>query len=127
MKFIYGKCLASYPAWSSGLVGVLQFIPTHLSETIPAPGKARLLPSGGKTVYCHWSSVQSLSRVQLFATPWTAACQASLSITSSWSLLRLTSIELVVTPLSCWQSSGWTLSFSCLYFGGTMTLSKNWV
>ena len=34
-----------------------------------------------------FSSVQSLSRVQLFVTPWTAACQASLSITNSWSLL----------------------------------------
>ena len=42
------------------------------------------------------SSVQSLSRVQLFATPWTAACQASLSITNSWSLLKLMSIELVM-------------------------------
>ena len=31
-----------------------------------------------------FSSVQSLSRVRLFATPWTAACQASLSITNSW-------------------------------------------
>ena len=35
------------------------------------------------------SSVQWLSCVQLFATPWTAACQASLSITNSWSLLKL--------------------------------------
>ena len=33
--------------------------------------------------------VQSLSHVQLFSTPWTAACQASLSITNSWSLLKL--------------------------------------
>ena len=41
-------------------------------------------------------SVQSLSRVQLFATPWTAPCQASLSITNSQSLLKLTSIELVM-------------------------------
>ena len=41
-------------------------------------------------------SVQSLSRVQLFATPWMAASQASLSITNSWSLLKLISIELVV-------------------------------
>ena len=40
--------------------------------------------------------VQSLSCVQLFATPWTAACQASLSITNSWSFLRLVSIELVM-------------------------------
>ena len=42
------------------------------------------------------SSVQSLSRVRFFATPWTAACQASLSFTNSWSLLKLMSIELVM-------------------------------
>ena len=41
-------------------------------------------------------SVQSLSRVQFFATPWIAACQASLSITNSQSLLKLTSIESVM-------------------------------
>ena len=45
------------------------------------------------------SSVQSLSRVRLFATPWIPARQASLSITNSWSSLRLMSIELV-TPSS---------------------------
>ena len=44
-------------------------------------------------------SVQLLSHVQLFATPWTAACQASLSITNSWSLLRLMSVELVIHPI----------------------------
>ena len=38
-------------------------------------------------------SVQSLSRVRLFVTPWTAARQASLSITNSWRLLKLMSIE----------------------------------
>ena len=43
-----------------------------------------------------FSSVQSLSRVQLFATPWIAARQASLSITNSRSSLRLTSIESVM-------------------------------
>ena len=42
------------------------------------------------------SSVQSLSHAQLFATPWTAVRQASLSIINSWSLLKLTSIELVM-------------------------------
>ena len=42
------------------------------------------------------SSVQSLSQVQLFATPWTAACQTYLSITNSQSLLKLMSIELVM-------------------------------
>ena len=43
-----------------------------------------------------FSSVKSLSRVRLFATPWIAARQASLSITNSWSSLRLTSIESVM-------------------------------
>ena len=43
-----------------------------------------------------FSSVRSLSRVRLFATPWTAALQASLSITTSRSSLRLTSIESVM-------------------------------
>ena len=42
------------------------------------------------------SSVQSLSHVWLFASPWTAACQASLSITSSQSLFKLMSIESVM-------------------------------
>ena len=44
----------------------------------------------------YWCSVQLLSHVWLFATPWTAACQASLSITNSQSLLKLMSIELVM-------------------------------
>ena len=43
-----------------------------------------------------FSSVQSLSCVWLFVTPWTAACQASLSIINSWSLLKLMSIESVM-------------------------------
>ena len=43
------------------------------------------------------SSVQSLSHVWLFATPWTAVCQASLSITNSWSLLKLMSFESVMS------------------------------
>ena len=42
------------------------------------------------------TSVQSLSRVQLFVTPWTAACQASLSITNSQSLLKLMSLKSVI-------------------------------
>ena len=43
-----------------------------------------------------FSSVQSLSCVRLFETSWNAARQASLSITNSWSLLKLMSIELVM-------------------------------
>ena len=52
--------------------------------------------------FCHiaairqFSSVQLLSSVQLFATPWTTVSQASLSITNFWSLLKLMPIELVM-------------------------------
>ena len=63
----------------------------------------KVLRSSQAVIFCKvqgkrttFSSVQSLSHVWLFATPWTAACQASLSITNSQSLLKLMSIELVV-------------------------------
>ena len=61
--------------------------------------KWRNLENMGEIPISHsvqFSSVQLLSHVQLFATSWTAACQASLSITNSWSSLRLMSIELVM-------------------------------
>ena len=45
---------------------------------------------------CVFCSVQLLSYVRLFVIPWTEACQASLSITNSWSLLKLMSIESVM-------------------------------
>ena len=51
-----------------------------------------------------FSSVRVLSRVWLFVTPWTVVCQASLSITNSWSLLKLMSIESVMPsnhPILC--------------------------
>ena len=56
------------------------------------------IPSGGPTLMTsvQFSSVQSLSPVQLFANPWTVARQASLSITNSQSLLKLMSIESVM-------------------------------
>ena len=43
--------------------------------------------------FVQFSSIQSLSRVRLFATPWTAACQASLSITNTWSLPKLIAVS----------------------------------
>ena len=60
---------------------------------LPCPG---ILNSAVVNIRVQFSSVQSLSRVQLFATPWTAARQTSLSITNSWSLLQLMSIELMM-------------------------------
>ena len=46
--------------------------------------------------FIHTAVVQSLSQVQLFGTPWTAAHQASLPFTISWSLLRFMSIVMVM-------------------------------
>ena len=53
-------------------------------------------PSGKPVFYCQFSLVQLLNCIRLFATPWTAACQASLSITNSQSLLK------PLCPLSRW-------------------------
>ena len=58
--------------------------------TTGLPGKSLQLISCNKK-----KKYQSLSRVRPFVTPWTAACQASLSITNSWNLLKLMSIKLV--------------------------------
>ena len=63
----------------------VQWLRLHL----PVQGVVGLTP-------VQFSSVQLLSRVWLFMTPWTAAHQASLSITGSWSLLKLMSIESVM-------------------------------
>ena len=59
-------------------------------------GKNYTLKFSASEIPAIFSSVQSLCRVQPFATPWTAAHQASLSITNSWSLLKLMSIKLVM-------------------------------
>ena len=67
--------------------------PTSLASPTLAGG---FLPISVTWEDQHTSSVQSLSRVQLFATPWTAACQASLSITNSRSLLKLMSFKSMV-------------------------------
>ena len=62
------------------------------SRTTTFQGKMFLLLS----ISFYFSSVQSLSHVRLFVTPWIVACKASLSITNSWSSLKLTSIESVM-------------------------------
>ena len=58
--------------------------------------QARILEKKMGSHFLQFSSVQLLSHVRLFTTPWITACQASLSITNSWSSLKLTCIESVV-------------------------------
>ena len=74
---------------------IVQALATN-AKWIPTTLKLHELSLTHKDLLQLFSSVQSLSRVQLFATPWTAARQASLSITNSRSLLKLMSIELVM-------------------------------
>ena len=73
-------------------------VPQQVSGHVQGPrageGKGFKLKKPGPGV--QFSSVQSLSQVQLFATPRTASCQVSMSITNSWSLLKLMSIESVM-------------------------------
>ena len=78
-------------------VPLLRQIPTPFpqhSTDISLSTLHSALPGLHRVPEHQFSSVQSLSRVRLFATPWTVARQASLSITSSQSLLKLMSIEL---------------------------------
>ena len=87
--------LLSYDTWESGCRWLL-----FLGSWLFSPG-AFLLDRGEgirKIVFFHVAEfvVQSLSHVRLLATPWTAAQQASLSFTVSWSLLKLMSIESVM-------------------------------
>ena len=72
---------------------------------VPSFADGYLCPSLPHIFFLNIYVVQSLSCVQFFVTPWTAAGQASLSFTISWSLLKLMSIESVMPSnhliLSC--------------------------
>ena len=68
--------------------------------------------------YYQFSSAQSLSRIWLFVTPWTTACQASLSITNSESFLKLMSIELVMASnhlILCFIHGSYLIFFKIMY------------
>ena len=60
---------------------------------LPLASSLLPLPLERERYMRQFNSVQSLSLVRLFAVPWIAACQSSLSITNSWTLLKLMSIE----------------------------------
>ena len=75
----HGLCPPGYPVHGISQAKILEWVAISFSR-----------------ISHQFSSVQSLSRVLLFATTWIAACQASLSITNSRSLLKLMSIESVM-------------------------------
>jgi hypothetical protein len=110
--------------WSESISGWSQDtktcrLKTEASHSVPQYGKSRvpcslqfIIPKTSATLslyleslkslenrnlfYLQFSSVQLLTCIRLFVTPWTAACQASLSVTNSQSLAKLMSIELVM-------------------------------
>ena len=83
------------------MCGLFRFIQRHVTSACSQRGREGHHVASGfkearKKLVSQLSSVQSLSRVRLFATPRTAARQASLSVTNSRSLLKLMSIESVM-------------------------------
>ena len=94
---------------SSSVLGIFQARMLEMASRLPFPSIGDFPNPGIESaslsfflidvliiIKSYISSVHLLSCVWLFATPWTAACQASLSITNSWSLLKLMSIESVM-------------------------------
>ena len=89
-----------------GFPGILEWVAVSFCKRSSQPRDWTCVSCIGRQILYHWatseawerrvSSVQSLSSVQLFATPWIAAYQACLSITNSWSLLKVMSIASVM-------------------------------
>ena len=108
------------------------FLAAHMAcgILVLCPGIEPVLPAVEAQSLSHWNtrefpwffkfsqklpqrcSVQSLSRVQLFLTPWAVARQASLSITNSWSLLKVMSIELMMSSNHLILSSPYPPAFN---------------
>ena len=109
--------LIEFPVWKMNILLFFSFSPTltipsaHLISTLPSSKDIMVMLSFWIDKIFQLSSFRSLSHVRLFVTPWTAALQASLSITNSQSLLKL-------WPLSRWChptiSSSVVPSSSCL-------------
>ena len=98
LSFFQNACFwpqeKEYSSLLSGIIGTsCPFSPTLSAFLTPSLSDS---PQILRIWSVQFSSVQSLSSVRLFATPWIAARQASLSITNSQSSLRLTSIESVM-------------------------------
>ena len=103
--------------WPRDLTCVSCITGRFLITESPRKPKIRITVSNSTFIWWwhQFSSVQSLSCVWLFATPWTAACQASLSISNSQGLFKLMSIESVMLSnhlIFCHHLSPPTFNFS---------------
>ena len=90
-----GRAAVELPAVGAGIVALTE-VKCYLSLQLSLMVQTQLKVTCDLLLILQLSSVQLLSRVRLFATPWTAAHQAPLCIANSWNLLKLISIELVM-------------------------------
>ena len=92
-------CILQHPALPGIIHAVVYSLPSSSGCELygsRAPSGSPLCPQGLAQCLTHSVAVQSLSRVQFFAAPWTVAHQAPLSFTVSWSLFKLMFIESVM-------------------------------
>ena len=82
--------LVGYSPWGCKELDTTERLSMHAHSLVYRPGCCEAI------ILITLSSFQSLSHVQLFVTPWTAGCQASLSITNSQRMLKLVAITLVM-------------------------------
>ena len=94
ITLLFSQFSSTYPKISVSFKGIVLSQWKNLADTL-LTNHLRLI-SSSVIRHIDISSVQLLSCVRLFATPWTAAHQACLSITNAWSLLKFMSIELVM-------------------------------
>ena len=115
------QCVSFHPLFSDddGIINSMDIRFSKLQETWRAASwVARIW-----TQFRNWTTVQLLSHVLLFVTPWTAAYQASLSIINSWSLLKLMSCPVgiegwKICPKFIWLLfiSKWTETFRSFFY-----------
>jgi len=95
-----GHSILSVLPWETKLVSVRVWLPwvSEFGSGARSLAKRDHFPTCPRFCAKHHAYILSVqfSRIRLFVTPWTATCQASLSITNSWSLLKLVSIALVM-------------------------------
>ena len=86
----------AYVLWVETEMKQVQTVISAVKKANQSNGRESVRGWGSWEAVSDWIVVQLLSCVQLFVTPWTAACQASLSITNSQNLLKLMSIEFMM-------------------------------
>ena len=96
MRLLFSLPDSSFPCTRSSLNQIRNVTEPCLIYKIQILQKSLVTKMKLLMIIIQFSSVKSLSRVQLFATPWITAHQASLSISNSWSLLKLMSIESIM-------------------------------